>query len=325
MAIIRRSSRFFHRTYSDEALTQVLEGLIYDAYSVWLFTFSDLKTIIGPKTVFGTINALSTLAFQIPLEPRASDIVYRIPRVMFWVWLNLLPFEIDNQRQPASIIEDRANKPWRALPSKRLSTERARRWMLVLYPCAILASLLLGGIGQCMALIFLGAWYNDFGGADRHFLIRNLINAGGYISYASGAMEVALGETLVTSPKLIAWFVIIGFVVLTSVHCQDLEDQEGDRLRGRRSAPLTIGDSLSRKSIALSMSIFSLYCPWFWASTLWAYICPVLLGAIVSKRIMMSSSLREDKLNFRLRNLWIASLYCLPLLKTCELRFLASH
>ena len=313
---------FQHSIYSFNitALKQLANRLLYHAYSIWLFTFSDLKTIIGPKTAFGMINALSTRAFLIPLEPQASQILYRTPRVLFWVWINLLPFEMDNQRQPASIIEDTANKPWRVLPSKRLSPERARLWMLVLYPCAFLASLTLGGVKQCLALMFLGAWYNDFGGADCHFLVRNLINAGGYVSYASGAMEIALGGSLIPSQRLISWFAILGLVVLTSVHSQDLEDQEGDRLRGRKSAPLTIGDTLSRQSIALSMSFFSIYCPWFWGLRPSMYICPTLLGTFVGRRIMASSSLAEDKTNFRFWNLWMALLYCLPLLKTYEAR-----
>ena len=296
---------------------RVIERGLFDLNSIWLFTFSDLKTIVGPMTVFGTINALSTLAFHFDqnVVPSDIDVVRRTPRVALWIWINLLPFAIDNQRQPAAMLEDSVNKPWRPMPSKRVHPEQAKVWMLSLYPLAIIASMYVGGIRQCLALALLGVWYNDLRGADAHCFVRNIINACGFVCYASGAMEVALAQPLPASTTLISWFAVIAAMVFTSVHSQDMADQEGDQLRGRKSVPLTIGDELSRWTIAVFVSAFSLFSPWFWGLALWAYLCPVILGAIVSLRSLVNRSVMDDKITFRLWNLWMVAIYCLPLVK----------
>jgi hypothetical protein len=80
--------------------------------------------------------------------------------------------------------------------------------MLISYPLAVVSSLYIGGLKQCICLIFLGYWYNDLGGADTSWVTRNMINAAGFISFSTGAMEDALGMPLQWTPKvgLLAWY-----------------------------------------------------------------------------------------------------------------------
>ena len=94
--------------------------------------------------------------------------------VAFWTWINLLPFAIDNQRQPAAIAEDSLNRPWRPMPSNRLTQKQARQIMFTIYPVAGLTSLYAGGLHQCIPLMVLGYWYNDCGGADISCVVRKL-------------------------------------------------------------------------------------------------------------------------------------------------------
>ncbi|KAF4627475.1 hypothetical protein G7Y89_g10677 [Cudoniella acicularis] len=300
-----------------EDLTVRIGSLFFHLYSIWLFTFSDLKTIVCPMALFGTVNALSTLAFGVDQNtvPTDIEILCRIPRVAFWIWINLLPFAIDNQRQPSAILEDGVNKPWRPMPAKRLSPERAKVWMLILYPLAVLISNSFGALRQCLALVCLGVWYNDLEGADTNCFVRNFINACGFISYASGAMEVAFSRPLPVSTTVVSWFAVIAAMVMTSVHSQDMPDQEGDKLRGRKSVPLTIGDEPSRWIIAVSVSAFSFFCPWFWDSVPGVYACLAILGATVSVRSLFCRSVPQDKTTFLLWNLWVAVIYCLPFVK----------
>ncbi|KAF6223097.1 hypothetical protein HO173_013310 [Letharia columbiana] len=85
--------------------TTAWDTIEYDLYSIWLFTYSDLKTIVGPKTAFGIFNSLQASAFDLPCL-QYSTALKRLPLVVFWTWINLLPFSIDNQRQPEAIRED---------------------------------------------------------------------------------------------------------------------------------------------------------------------------------------------------------------------------
>jgi 4-hydroxybenzoate polyprenyltransferase len=132
--------------------------LRYHAYSIWLFTWSDLKTIVLPKTVFGTLNALAFPVFEIDSipQPTTSDILWRIPLTAFWVWIILLPFVIDNQRLALSIEEDKVNKPWRAIASGRLDKSYAKVIMLWLYVATISISWYIGGLPHACLGILLG-------------------------------------------------------------------------------------------------------------------------------------------------------------------------
>ena len=302
-------------------MISVEEDLCYHVKSIWFFTYSDLKTIVGPETAFGILSALSGPILTTNPSPDFSVILGRIPRVAFWCWINLLPFVIDNQRQPEAIREDGENKPWRTMPSGRMSQTHAKWLMWCLYPVAIVASLKLGGLKQCLALIFLGWWYNDLGGADHDCLTRNFLNACGFLSFASGATEVASRSALLGSPfKPIAWswFLVIGAVIFTSVHIQDLYDQVGDGLRGRKTVPLTIGDHYARWSIAIAMTVWSVACPTFWQLGPGTYAMSMVTAAIVTFRTLSKRSVAADKLTFRIWNLWMVMLYLMPLFKSIK-------
>ena len=310
-------------TYVSDAFVQTLiipaaHAVICYLQTIWLFTYSDLKTIVGPKTAFGILSALSGPILTKNASPSLATVLSRIPVVLFWTWINLLPFAIDNQRQPEAIQEDAENKPWRSMPSKRMSQRHARCLVFCLYPAAFVASLKVGGMKQCLALMVLGYWYNDRGGADRNCIIRNLINAFGFICYASGATEVASRTELLDNPfKPVAlqWFLIIGAVVFSSVHTQDMYDQAGDSLRGRQSVPLVIGDTPARWTIAIAVAFWSYVCPAFWHLGASCRAVSMVLGAIIVLRTLTKTAVAADKLTFRVWNMWMVMMYLMPLLK----------
>jgi len=283
----------------------------YHLKSIWLFTFSDLKTIVLPQTIFGILNA--TYAPIFGFYPSSSITVDRIFATGFWIWANLLPFVIDNQRQEASIEEDRLNKPWRPMPSKRLLPRQAKQLMFAFYGIASIASISLGGVRQCISLMLLGFWYNDPGGAAR-CVSRNLINACGFVCFASGAMEVALGGTLPLSKTLAQWLLVIGGVVFTTVQLQDLQDQAGDRSCGRSTLPILVGDWNSRWMTALPMGFWCFFCPWFWRVRQVESLLFAAMGFVIAFRTMSLRKPVNDKTTFKLWNAWMVLLYSLPII-----------
>lgn len=284
--------------------------------TLWLFTYSDLKTIVGPQTAFGVLLALSGPVLTTNSSPRTVDILKSLPVVAFWIWINLLPFVIDNQRRPKANEEDSRNKPWRPLPSGRISATDAKLLMQALYPVAMLVSLYLGAFEQCVALIVLGWSYNELGGADKSFIIRNLINALGYLSFGSGAAAVALDQ-LQTSFNRSAhyWFLVLATVILTTVHILDMQDQAGDKVCLRKTLPIVIGDGLARRSIAISVAFWSFFCPAFWESAVGAFVIPITFGSVVCFRTLSMKSVEDDKFTSKIWNIWIVILYLLPLVK----------
>ena len=164
-------------------------------------------------------------------------------------------------------------------------------------------------------LILFGWVYNDLGGADKDPVVRNIINGLGYLSFASGATIIASGHSLLNQMAY-CWLFIVGAVVVTTVQLQDMADQEGDSMRGRRTAPLVYGDGPARWTIAIPVVLWSFVCPAFWSSPL-GFILSVVLGITVSARILSIRTLEGDKLTFKLWNLWMMVLYLIPLIKRC--------
>lgn len=143
--------------------------------------------------------------------------------VVLWVWINVLIFDLANQRLPNSIIEDSINKAWRPIPSGRLSASQARRLLLAVLPIAIPITFYTRGMEETIVMNTLVYMYNDLGGADENFVVRNLINAAGFICYSAGATRVACGHGQCSlNEKAYQWLAIIGGIVFSTLQMQDM-------------------------------------------------------------------------------------------------------
>ncbi|KAI1377901.1 UbiA prenyltransferase family [Hypoxylon crocopeplum] len=295
----------------------IITKVKFHARTLWLFAFSDLKTIVIPSTIFGIANALAASRYDASLKSVGYiELLQRSPLVLLWVSVHYLAFAVNNQRTPLAVAEDAANKPWRPLPSGRISPYAANILMVFFYVSAQICSTVTGGLRQGVGLIFLGMWYNNFGGADTNPLLRNIINALGYICFISGAMEVALGTYLPLSASsgLARWFGVISGIIITTIHSQDMYDQEGDALRGRRTLPLVLDDGPARWIIALWMPVWGVLCPNFWNTTLAARAVSLVLAALVGLRTLAYRNVPSDKVTFVIWNVWVSLIYILPLL-----------
>ena len=72
---------------------------------------------------------------------------------------------------------------------------------MVSIPTVVVATFYLGGTEETLILIALTWIYNDLGGADENYLVRNMINGFAHPAYSAGATRVACGNTLFTLNK----------------------------------------------------------------------------------------------------------------------------
>lgn len=183
----------------------------------------------------------------------------RLFRVVLWIWLQLLVLDVANQRLPDSIAEDRINKPWRPITSGRISPEGARRLLLASISVTLATSVWLGATSETLVLFTLNWMYNDLGLANGHWLLRNLMNALGITTIGVGATRVACGHHLtVLLVPATRWWLLCAGMLLTTIHAQDLYDQQGDAARGRSTAPLLLGDSVARWSVGVGVLAWSI-------------------------------------------------------------------
>lgn len=249
-------------------------------------------------------------------SPNVFTIMSRLPQVALWLWLNLLLFTISNQSLPGSVEEDSVNKPWRPIPSKRISLAHSRRLLLAIIPIVFFLSLYLGAMEVTVALMVFTWMYNDLGGADDNFLIRNILNLFGFVSYSLGATLIASDErSFSLNVTAYQWLAIVGVIVFTTLQMQDLPDQDGDRARGRGTVPLILGDRMARWTIAIPVTAWSCFCPAFWKLDALGFLVPVVLGGSIAFRVIAKRSVEADRLTWKLWCLWTISLYALPLCK----------
>jgi 4-hydroxybenzoate polyprenyltransferase len=116
------------------------------------------------------------------------------------------------------------------------------------------------------------------------------------------------------SPAGYTWVALVSLVILTTMQVQDLKDQAGDRLRGRWTVPLALGDWTSRVSLALLVPFWTVFCAClWWPRGHWAIILPpFLIGAIVTLRVLTKRSPKADSNTWKLWCLWGMGLYYLP-------------
>lgn len=294
----------------------------YHLRTLYLLTASDIKTTLLPATIFALIATLSgSLLVTSPSSLPTLTYYTLIPALLksiVWTFVNLLLFNLSNQRLPSSILEDSINKPWRAIPSGRLSATSARHLLLTLTPLTILSTFYLGARNETLALIVLTYMYNDLGAADESFIIRHVTNALGFVSFGAGAAQVAsshISRGGGLSTTAFQWLAVIAMVITFTIQFQDMEDQEGDRERDRTTLPILLGDNWIRRLNALVMAVFSLMAPAFWGLGLTGFVLPVTIGGVVIWRTMMLRGLKDDKTTFKLWCIWLITLYCLPLAK----------
>ena len=163
-----------------------------------------------------------------------------------------------------------------------------------------------------MPLIWI---YNDLGGADENWLIRNALNAGGLMCFGLGAMTIAADpKQYDLTNKAYIWAAMIGSVVLTTVHSQDLPDMDGDSARGRKTIPLIYGESVARYSVAVGIVFWSVACPLYLGIQIQGYMPTACIGGCIVFRTLRCRSLSSDRSNWKLWCVWVTSLSALLVL-----------
>jgi 4-hydroxybenzoate polyprenyltransferase len=325
MGYTRSGQRFSLTSHEAPALWKTsLTSIGHFVVALWLFTVNDFKTMIFPSIAFAMFYCLGSpsLSYQMPI----TALLQRLPHLFCWTWINLLAFTVNNQRHLEAITEDCLNKPWRPIPAGRISIEGARILGILAYIAAILTSLALnGGLVHSLLLLSLGYVYNNRPDTtNQGCLTRNLLNALGFASFASGALDVLLqtGATisllLLKDKDVPSWLFLLIAIVSTTVHSQDMYDQLGDAAAGRKTIPLVFGDSLARWSIALGCVFWSFVAAgYYWSSGPLGYLLTGSLAALVASRTLWLRSVEEDRTTFVVYNIWLTSVYALPLVARC--------
>lgn len=277
---------------------------------------ADIRTLATPILLVGVLSASSGNLLTTASVPIAT-IVTRLPITCFWILLNILVISISNQRLPASILEDKINKPWRPIVSGRIAVEQASQ---ILFASVIV----LLGIGyyynilsETMGCLVANWVYNDLEGGDANFVIRQVINGLAYLPCGIGSTKLIVGNggLIVPNERFYEWILIITIIVGTTTQVQDLKDLEGDRARNRHTFPVILGDFLTRFSCCVGIAFWSVWCFVYWDLDWQLCGATMILGATVILSISVLRGQKADKRSFLLWSFWVMSLLALPTFK----------
>ncbi|THU79304.1 hypothetical protein K435DRAFT_698087 [Dendrothele bispora CBS 962.96] len=273
-------------------LRHYLLVLSYHAYSLLLFTKSNMKTTLIPVTILAASSA-----------PLAN--LSRLPHVIFWIWIHLLQFDVSNQTMDPE--EDRKNKTERPLPAGRISLRSAilLRWSLVpvclglsyCYSYAVLCS--------SIALVLITVIYNECGAHAGNFVVRNLGNALGFASFETGSTLVA-GISPETLDKTAIWAVCISMGILaTTIQAQDFRDEPGDRLIGRRTLPIVL-PHIARETLMFLLFCWGIFLSMFWGLDTSLQVILIMFSLFVGGRYVTKKQVMEDQISYHWYNVGFA-------------------
>ncbi|KAF8232802.1 hypothetical protein L208DRAFT_1396675 [Tricholoma matsutake] len=266
-------------------------GVLFHLKTAYLFVRSDIKTILFPVSGF---------AFMV-----SKDIwTTRSILVPVWVLTHLFLIDIDNQS--LSIDEDKLNKPWRPLPSGRLTISAAKFLSKALNVICLLVSCLLGGRELMIpTVVFCGLVYlYDHLLLNSHYIWKNIINGLGYAVLETGATTVLIGS-LPRKPNMILALVLSWAIICTTVHVQDLADIEGDQKMGRQTTAIHLGQNVTRVSIVVFLVFWSLILPWMRGANSLEAKVHTFLGIFLGARIFFLRQKVSDETSFRIYNAWL--------------------
>ncbi|KAI0813659.1 UbiA prenyltransferase family [Xylaria sp. FL0064] len=293
---------------------------IYESlFTLYLFTASDFSAVLLPQTLFALFSMFSGqfTASDWQTETQISFFT-RLVCVVVWIWLQLLVLDLANQRLPESVAEDAINKPWRPITSGRITAEGARRLLIASIVVTLAVSNYFGVTSEALLLFMFNWIYNDLGLANSHWLLRNLMNALGITTIGAGATRVACNDLAFMTVPATRWWLLCGGMLMTTIHAQDMYDQQGDAVRGRSTAPLVLGDGVARWTVGAGVLFWSVTMPYClslrFRDNLIGYCGPVLLGMAITFRILTCRDVSSDRRTFKLWALWTICLYSLPLL-----------
>lgn len=300
-------------------------------HAIFLFTFSDFKVILVPQTIIGILQASTGPLLTTDPQPDIWAILRRAYMVLAWIGLNLLTFNVANQRLPPSIAEDSVNKPWRPIASGLITAAEAKRMMHLLIPLTCAVSLLwTGATFESLGLIVMTWLYNDLDGGDESVLLRHGLNGCAFALYTHASTMIAANEQnsffwellhlenhtrVLMTPLAFRWLAVQGCIVATTIHAMDLPDIEGDQKKNRRTLPLVIGEKAARISLALGCLAWSVFCLLFWDLFRGVPVfCVLMLGwsVAVGVRAVMIWDVDATKRTYQMWCIWLTAIYGLP-------------
>ncbi|KAF9028098.1 UbiA prenyltransferase family [Rhodocollybia butyracea] len=266
-------------------------------YTAILFTWTDYKTIFFPiiSFAYASVSVRSTAVFL---------------KACLWIWIHLLLCNVSNQARTE--VEDATNRPWRPLPSGRVTNLQAiaLRWVLVFVCIAVSSVFGWHLVVSTLTLIFTTYMYDELE-ISSHGVGKNLCAVGGYLSFEVGAVKI-MGESTTLNPASTRAIYVSLLLIFTTIHTQDFADMEGDLALGRKTLPM-YDPEIPRIATMLIITTWSTVLPIVWGIGPISTAGFVAFGSYVSLRFYIWRTAEMDRRSYLIFNIWLVMAHLLPI------------
>lgn len=173
---------------------------------------------------------------------------------------------------------DRINKPFRPLPSGRISTDLAFKFAIILFAFGVFLSIFISWIAFWTAIaVSLGLFFYSYR-LKRTVLVGNLcISLCSALAFFYGSLAVGRWQEALI-PATFAFLFHLGREII-----KDIEDKDADRVQAATTLPVKYGTktALGIASVVLSVLIVATLFPYIFDIYGTAYITVVVLGVDV--------------------------------------------
>ena len=224
-------------TTQHQVLTEFYRNLVREAYVIWLFIRRDCSSTILPALLF-------LIAAWKSNQSSFGTLLLALGQGFVYFLLFILSFCIANQI--VGIDEDRLNKPDRPLVTGIVSYHGA----LVRLVCSQIVFSLVGlcfNVLEWALLWQLFTFLYHFAHWDKNWFTKGLVIGIGAVAQLCAAWQLVTPIT----PIAWRWILMMGSFWTTLVAVQDFRDIEGDRLIGRKTLPMVIGETPSRVILSI--------------------------------------------------------------------------
>ncbi|KAI0653348.1 UbiA prenyltransferase family-domain-containing protein [Cubamyces menziesii] len=275
---------------SSSVLSQLSHGvsrcthaLLYFIHTLILFTKTDINCTLVPVTLLAAASA--------PVRD-----IFHLPHAMFWLWLNILQFDVSNQI--IGLDEDKLNKQWRPLPANRMTYNQAVvfRWLLIPACWLLSAYYSRQTVYASVALCTFTVMHNELA-MHNHWFMKNVLNGLGFASFEVGATLIAGTDRTRLDDVAVLSVIASAGILVTTMHSQDFRDEEGDRAIGRKTIPIVFG-GMAKYMLFVPMVLWSAGLCRMWDIDVATGLVFVALTFYVGFQYLIAHSAKEFQVAF---------------------------
>jgi 4-hydroxybenzoate polyprenyltransferase len=289
------------------SLPRELSHFTFHLKTLYLFV-CNYNAIIVIWTLLGAFCGSRLLQRSIPGHEATLSPITRSPLILLWITLTALDFSIANQRLPSSIAEDRLNKPYRPITSRRISPNSASILRIAICLTGFLFSLWTGSQQAFIVHALTTFSYNDLRGSQGLWLVRDIHVGIGMVSWLFGCIRVAAGSKFEYEARDMRAAGLLFVIMASTIAIQDFRDLRGDKVTGRHTLPIAIGEEMARGVVAGFLVVWSLIVPAFWGKEWVMGFVLSILGVVLAVRLMFLRSPNADKRSLEYWYGWFAVL-----------------